>query len=199
MKKILVVIDAQNDFITGSLRNEEAIAAVPALVKKILSFDGCAIFATKDTHSADYLSTPEGAKLPVVHCVKGTEGWNLDPQVQAALDSASARGIPVNYIEKPTFGSYALIDAIRALAGCPSPSAVPSPSAAPGVSPNQALDLEFVGFCTDICVVSNVLLAKAAFYDTARISVDPACCAGVTPDSHSSALSTMRMCQVEIS
>ena len=98
MKKILVVIDAQNDFITGSLRNEEAIAAVPALVKKILSFDGCAIFATKDTHSADYLSTPEGAKLPVVHCVKGTEGWNLDPQVQAALDSASARGIPVKYI-----------------------------------------------------------------------------------------------------
>lgn len=180
MKKILVVIDAQNDFITGSLRNEEAIAAVPALVKKILSFDGCAIFATKDTHSVDYLSTPEGAKLPVVHCVKGTEGWNLDPQVQAALDSASARGIPVKYIEKPTFGSYDLITALRALG-------------------DEPLDLEFVGFCTDICVVSNVLLAKAAFYDSARISVDPACCAGVTPDSHASALSTMRMCQVEIS
>lgn len=192
MKKILVVIDAQNDFITGSLRNKEAIAAVPALVKKILSFDGCAIFATKDTHSADYLSTPEGAKLPVVHCVKGTDGWNLDSQVQAALDSASARGIPVKYIEKPTFGSYDLIAALRGLAGRP------SPSAGPGVSPNPALDLEFVGFCTDICVVSNVLLAKAAFYDSARISVDPACCAGVTPDSHASALSTMRMCQVEI-
>lgn len=180
MKKILVVIDAQNDFITGSLRNEEAIAAVPALVEKILSFDGCAIFATKDTHAADYLSTPEGLKLPVVHCVKGTDGWNLDSQVQAALDSASARGIPVKYIEKPTFGSYDLIAALKALG-------------------DEPLDLEFVGFCTDICVVSNVLLAKAAFYDSARISVDPACCAGVTPDSHASALSTMRMCQVEIS
>lgn len=193
MKKILVVIDAQSDFITGSLRNEEAIAAVPALVEKILSFDGCAIFATKDTHAADYLSTPEGLKLPVVHCVKGTDGWNLDPQVQAALDEAAGKGIPVNYIEKPTFGSYDLITALRGLAGRP------SPSAGPGVSPNPALDLEFVGFCTDICVVSNVLLAKAAFYDSARISVDPACCAGVTPDSHASALSTMRMCQVEIS
>ena len=103
MKKILVVIDAQNDFITGSLRNEEAIAAVPALVKKILSFDGCAIFATKDTHSADYLSTPEGAKLPVVHCVKGTEGWNLDPQVQAALDSGKSVFFPRGdyYVTKP--------------------------------------------------------------------------------------------------
>ena len=179
MKRILVVIDAQNDFITGSLRNEEAIAAVPALAEKIRSFDGDAIFATKDTHAADYLSTPEGIKLPVVHCVKGSEGWNLDPAVQAALDEAAGRGVPVSYIEKPTFGSYDLIEAMRALG-------------------DAGLDLEFVGFCTDICVVSNVLLAKAAFYDTARISVDPACCAGVTPDSHAAALSTMRMCQVEI-
>ena len=180
MKKILVVIDAQNDFITGSLRNEEAIAAVPALVEKILNFDGSAIFVTKDTHSPDYLSTPEGSKLPVVHCVKGSEGWNLDPQVQAALDKAAGKGIPVKYIEKPTFGSYDLVSELRALG-------------------DEPLDLEFVGFCTDICVVSNVLLAKAAFYDTARISVDPACCAGVTPDSHAAALSTMAMCQVEIS
>ena len=179
MKKILVVIDAQNDFITGSLRNEEAIAAVPALVSKILSFDGDSVFVTKDTHSPDYLSTPEGSKLPVVHCVKGTEGWQLDPAVQSALDKAAAKGMPVSYIEKPTFGSYDLISELRAQGDGP-------------------LDLEFVGFCTDICVVSNVLLAKAAFYDRARISVDPACCAGVTPDSHAAALSTMRMCQVEI-
>ena len=179
MKKILVVIDAQNDFITGSLRNEEAIAAIPALVERILSFRGDAIFATKDTHGPDYLSTPEGVKLPVVHCVKGSEGWNLNPQVQAALDEVAGKGIPVKYIEKPTFGSYDLVAALRALG-------------------DEPLDIEFVGFCTDICVVSNVLLAKAAFYDTARISVDPACCAGVTPDSHSAALATMRMCQVEI-
>ena len=99
--------------------------------------------------------------------------------MQAALDEATGRGVPVSYIEKPTFGSYDLIEALRALG-------------------DADLDLEFVGFCTDICVVSNVLLAKAAFYDTARISVDAACCAGVTPDSHAAALSTMRMCQVEI-
>lgn len=179
MKRILIVVDAQNDFITGSLRNEEAIAAVPALVEKIRSFDGDAIFATKDTHAADYLSTLEGRNLPVVHCVKGSEGWNLDPAVQAALDEAAAKGTPVSYIEKPTFGSYALVEALQALG-------------------DAEQDLEFVGFCTDICVVSNVLLAKAAFYDTAHISVDPACCAGVTPDSHAAALSTMRMCQVEI-
>lgn len=179
MKRILVVIDAQNDFITGSLRNEEAIAAVPALVEKIRSFSGDAIFATRDTHAADYLSTPEGQKLPVVHCVKGSAGWELAPEVQAALDDAAARGVPVSYIEKPTFGSYDLIGALRAMGA-------------------DGLDLEFVGFCTDICVVSNVLLAKAAFYDTARISVDPACCAGVTPDSHAAALSTMAMCQVEV-
>ena len=188
MKKILVVIDAQNDFITGSLRNEEAIAAVPALAEKIRSFRGDAIFATRDTHAADYLSTPEGIKLPVVHCVKGTEGWQLDSAVQAALDEAAGRGVPVSYIEKPTFGSYDLIEAMRAYVA----DALPAEDGAP------TLDLEFVGFCTDICVVSNVLLAKAAFYDTARISVDPACCAGVTPDSHAAALSTMRMCQVEI-
>lgn len=179
MKRILIVIDAQNDFITGSLRNEEAIAAVPALVEKINSFNGDAIFATKDTHSADYLSTPEGRNLPVVHCVKGSDGWQLDSAVQAALDDAAAKGMPVSYIEKPTFGSYGLVEALKALG-------------------DAGLDLEFVGFCTDICVVSNVLLAKAAFYDTARISVDSACCAGVTPDSHAAALSTMRMCQVEI-
>ena len=179
MKRILVVIDAQNDFITGSLRNEDAIAAVPALAEKIRSFDGDAIFATRDTHAADYLSTPEGIKLPVVHCVKGSEGWNLDSAVQEALDEAAAEGVPVSYIEKPTFGSYELIEALRALG-------------------DAGLDLEFVGFCTDICVVSNVLLAKAAFYDTARISVDPACCAVVTPDSQAAALSTMLMCQVEI-
>ena len=179
MKRILVVIDAQNDFITGSLRNGEAITAVPALAEKIRSFEGDAIFATKDTHAADYLSTLEGIKLPVIHCVKGTEGWKLDPEVQAALDEAAGRGVPVSYIEKPTFGSYDLVAALKALG-------------------DADLDLEFVGFCTDICVVSNVLLAKAAFYDTARISVDAACCAGVTPDSHAAALSTMRMCQVEI-
>ena len=152
---------------------------MPALAAKIRSFDGDSIFATKDTHTADYLSTPEGVKLPVVHCVKGSAGWELAPEVQAALDEAAAGGMPVSYIEKPTFGSYELIEALRTLG-------------------DAGLDLEFVGFCTDICVVSNVLLAKAAFYDTARISVDAACCAGVTPDSHAAALSTMRMCQVEI-
>ena len=182
MKRILVVIDAQNDFIDGSLRNEEAIKAIPALVKKIRSFDGDAIYVTQDTHEENYLDTPEGKKLPVVHCVKGTDGWKINPNVQAALTDASLRNIDVTYVEKPTFGSYDLVSMLEEDIEYF----------------DDELDIEFVGFCTDICVVSNVLLAKAAFYDVAKISVDSACCAGVTPESHEAALTTMRMCQVDV-
>lgn len=178
MKKVLVVIDAQNDFIDGSLRNEEAIKAVPGIVEKISSFCGDAIFVTQDTHQENYLDTPEGKKLPVIHCVRGTQGWEINPQVKSALDLAKQRGINVTYIEKPTFGSYELVDSLKAL--------------------GDNLDIQYVGFCTDICVVSNVLLAKAAFYDVAKLSVDSSCCAGVTPQSHQAALQTMQMCQVDI-
>ena len=179
-RKVLAVIDVQNDFITGSLRNEEAIKKVPNIVKKIRNFKGDAIFYTMDTHSENYLSTKEGEKLPVVHCVKGTEGWEIEANVKAALEDAKLRNIKVVCVEKPTFGSYDLVEEIKR------------------VSLWADLDIEFVGFCTDICVVSNALLVKAAFYDKARVSVIEDCCAGVTPETHFAACKTMQMCQIDV-
>lgn len=179
-KKNLVVIDCQVDFITGSLRNEEAIKKVPNIVKKINDFDGDAIFYTMDTHQEDYMETNEGKKLPVVHCVKGTDGWQIETSVMAALNDAKNRGIKVVRVEKPTFGSYDLVEEIKR------------------VSLWSELDVEFVGFCTDICVVSNALLVKAAFYDKAKITVVEDCCAGVTPETHFAACKTMQMCQIDV-
>ena len=181
-KKILVCIDVQNDFITGALRNEEAIKKVPNIVEKINSFDGDAIFYTMDTHWEDYLQTKEGQKLPFTHCVKRTEGWEIEPTVMEALTNAKNSGIPVAKIEKPTFGSFGLVDSIRNF----------------NFGKPTDMDIEFVGFCTDICVVSNALMVKAAFYDRADIKVDSNCCAGVTPESHEAALTTMKMCQIDI-
>jgi len=182
MKKvILCVIDTQNDFITGALRNEEAIKAVPNIVKKINEFEGKAIYVTLDTHDTDYLETNEGKKLPVTHCVKYTNGWLVEPSIKEALDNAKARGVHIEYLEKPTFGSYDLADRLFMDSFC-----------------NDDVTVDFVGFCTDICVVSNVLLAKAKLYDTATINVYADCCAGVTPESHEAALETMQMCQINI-
>ena len=179
-KKILVVIDVQNDFITGSLRNEEAIKKVPNIVKKINEFDGDAIFYTMDTHAENYMETNEGRKLPVVHCVKGTEGWEIEASVKAALEDAKLRNIKVTCVEKPTFGSYDLVEEIKR------------------ISLWSDLDIELVGFCTDICVVSNALLVKAAFYERAKITVAEDCCAGVTPETHFAACKTMQMCQIDV-
>jgi len=182
--EILVVIDAQNDFIDGSLRNEEAIKAVPNIVEKIDDFDGDVIYVTQDTHDPDYLDTPEGNKLPVVHCINRSEGWMINSDVQDALNAAYSRGIDVIYIEKPTFGSFDLVDYLEEdINEC---------------DEDERVKVEFVGFCTDICVVSNVLMAKAALFDSAKIQVDASCCAGVTPESHKAALLTMKMCQVDI-
>ena len=179
-RKVLAVIDVQNDFITGSLRNEEAIKKVPNIVKKINEFDGDVIFYTMDTHAENYMETNEGKKLPVVHCVKGTEGWEIETSVKAALEEAKLRNIKVVCVEKPTFGSYDLVEEIKR------------------ISLWADLDIEFVGFCTDICVVSNALLVKAAFYEKAKISVIEDCCAGVTPETHFAACKTMQMCQIDV-
>jgi len=179
-RKVLAVIDVQNDFITGSLRNEEAIKKVPNIVKKINEFDGDAIFYTMDTHPENYMETNEGKKLPVVHCVKGTEGWEIEASVMDALNKAAGRGVRVARVEKPTFGSYDLVGEIRR------------------ISLWADLDIEFVGFCTDICVVSNALLVKAAFYDKAKVTVVEDCCAGVTPETHFAACKTMQMCQIDV-
>lgn len=184
--EILVVIDAQNDFIDGSLRNEEAIKAVPNIVEKIDDFAGDVIYVTQDTHDPDYLDTPEGNKLPVVHCVNRSNGWMINSDVQNALNEAYSRGIDVVYVEKPTFGSFDLVEYLKEDINefeC---------------DEDERVKIEFVGFCTDICVVSNVLMVKAAFFDRAKIQVDASCCAGVTPESHEAALLTMKMCQVDI-
>ncbi len=173
MKKILVVVDMQKDFVDGALGTKEAVSIVPAVVEKIKSFDGD-IIVTCDTHLENYMETQEGKNLPVPHCIKGTEGWKLDEKVQAALDKKAYK-----VIEKPTFGATELPGYIKA-----------------NYNPEET-EIELIGLCTDICVVSNALLLKANFLET-KVSVDANCCAGVTPESHSAALTTMRMCQVDV-
>ena len=173
MEKILIVVDMQKDFVDGALGTPEAQAIVEAVVQKIRSHTG-PIIATYDTHYEDYMHTAEGKNLPVPHCIRGTEGWQLDSRIAAALE-----GKPVRYVEKPTFGSVAL----------------------PGIL-SQAYDmtqveLELVGLCTDICVISNALLLKAHFPEI-PIFVDAGCCAGVTPATHEAALAAMRCCQIGI-
>ena len=172
MKHFLVVVDMQKDFVDGALGTKEAVAIVPAVAEKIRNFDG-EIFATFDTHFENYLQTAEGKNLPVPHCIKGTEGWALDKTVAAALDEKG-----YTPVEKVTFGSIDLPEMIGVAAQ------------------GDDFDIELVGLCTDICVVSNALLLKASFPET-EISVDAACCAGVTPQAHEAALITMRSCQIK--
>lgn len=170
--QVLIVIDMQNDFLTGSLRNEEGIAIIDAVVKEIAAFKGD-VYATLDTHGADYLSTSEGRYLPVVHCVKGTEGHQIEPRVEETL---SAHPRYRGTIEKPTFGYLGWKQVL-------------------GSKPIE--EIELIGVCTDICVLSNAAILKAAFPET-RISVKASCCAGVTPDLHEKALDVMRSIQVEV-
>ena len=181
-KKILIVIDCQNDFIDGSLRNEEAIKAVPNIVKKIKEFDGDYILVTMDTHESNYLETNEGKMLPVVHCVKGTQGWQMNPDIKNALINADVhKNQNVMYFHKPTFGSQAMAEFLEL-----------------DEAFDGNLEIEYVGFCTDICVISNVLMEKAILYDRASITVDASCCAGVTPEKHKAALETMKSCQINV-
>lgn len=172
MKKVLIVVDMQNDFVDGALGTNEAVAIVDNIVEKITGFDGD-IIVTYDTHYDDYMDTQEGKKLPVLHCIKGTKGWELNKKVQKALDEKGYKAVC-----KPTFGSVDLVDII-------------------GKYDINDIEVELVGLCTDICVVSNALLLKAN-YPEMRISVDEKCCAGVTPKKHDAAIETMASCQIEI-
>ncbi len=173
MKKILIVVDMQKDFIDGSLGTPEAVAIVPAVRKKVEEFDGEIIF-TLDTHKEDYLKTQEGKNLPVEHCIKGSPGHALCPELTPFADKALA------VFKKPTFGSRKLAKFIRRY------------------HKEEGIEsIELVGLCTDICVVSNALLLKA-FVPEVPILVDSTCCAGVTPESHEKALDTMRSCQISI-
>ena len=167
-ENILIVVDMQKDFVNGSLGSKDAEAIVPAVVKKAETFDGEVIF-TRDTHHKDYLSTQEGRNLPVEHCIEGTAGWEIDKSLQPFC-----KGLVVN---KPTFGSMALAEEIW--------------------ERGDAQEITLVGLCTDICVISNAMLLKAAMPEV-PIIVDRACCAGVTPQSHENALEAMKMCQITI-
>ena len=172
MRKILIVVDMQNDFIDGALGTAEAACIVDAVKAKIRSYPVSDVIATMDTHHGDYMNTQEGRYLPVPHCIKGSGGWQIRPDIAELLAGAKI-------CEKPTFGSMKLAEELREL------------------SEKEELELELVGLCTDICVVSNALLLKAAMPEV-KISVDASCCAGVTPEKHLAALETMRSCQIQI-
>lgn len=173
MKNFLVVVDMQKDFVDGSLGTKEAQAIVQKVCERIETFDG-EIIVTFDTHAENYLETAEGKKLPVKHCIKGTDGFELNESVKLALESKEYTAV-----EKLTFGSVDLPEIIRQKAQ------------------GEDFSVELVGLCTDICVVSNALLIKANFPE-AHISVDSSCCAGVTPESHNAALATMKSCQIDV-
>ncbi len=165
MKNTLIVVDMQNDFIDMALGTKEAIAIVPNVKAKIKQYidSGDEIIFTRDTHSENYLDTPEGKKLPVPHCIRGTKGWEI-------ADGLYIEGCKI--IDKPNFGW-------------------------PHWSEETLENVELIGLCTDICVVSNALIIKAAF-PNANVKVDSSCCAGVTPESHNAALTTMQMCQIDV-
>ena len=167
---VLVVVDMQKDFISGALGTKEAVAIVPRVAKKIAQAKkaGKTVVFTRDTHHENYLQTQEGKNLPVPHCIENTPGWEIDP----ALDTTGAR-----IFDKPSFGSEELVQYLKGL--------------------DKYGEIELIGLCTDICVISNALLLKAALPEV-PIRVDASCCAGVTPESHENALAAMRMCQIRI-
>ena len=166
--KFLIVVDMQADFITGSLGSKDAQAIVPAVVNKVKNFDGRVIF-TRDTHFDNYLQTQEGKKLPVVHCIKDTEGWQICDELKPYANAV---------VDKVTFGSIEL----------------------PGMIKDLGADIEEIqlcGLCTDICVISNAMILKASFPEVS-IAVDASCCAGVSKESHNTALDAMHAVQIEI-
>ena len=166
--KLLVVVDMQKDFIDGALGSKEAVAIVGNVKAKIAEYkkNGDRIIFTRDTHQENYLETSEGKKLPVVHCVEGTEGW----QIPEDIDDKDCM-----HIDKPNFGWTGWNT----------------------IEMNGIDEIELVGLCTDICVVSNALILKATYPDI-KIMVDADCCAGVTPETHDAALLTMKMCQIDV-
>ena len=168
MSKILVVVDMQNDFIDGALGTPEAVAIVPYVKELIEGFDGKVLF-TRDTHFENYMDTEEGRNIPVPHCIKGTDGW----QIRAELDALRT----TEAIDKITFGSRDLVDVLAA--------------------EGEIKSITFVGLCTDICVISNAMVVKA-FFPEIPLLVDAKACAGVTPESHSRALAAMKTCQIKV-
>ena len=168
MSKILIVVDMQNDFIDGALGTKEAVSIVPYVKDIIESFDG-KVYFTRDTHFENYMETQEGANLPIPHCIKGTDGW----QIRAELDALRR----TEAIDKLTFGSSALVEVLK--------------------NEKDIESITFVGLCTDICVISNAMVVKA-FFPEVPLIVDAMGCAGVSPESHQRALEAMKVCQIKI-
>jgi len=167
----LIVVDMQKDFVDGALGTNEAVAIVPNVVEKVKNFDGKVLF-TRDTHHENYMKTQEGKNLPVPHCIKGTEGFEIIPELKAFCKSEP--------IDKPVFGSAYLGQYLQ--------------------EENEKEEIEsimLIGLCTDICVISNAFIIKA-FLPEVPIIVDASCCAGVTPESHLRALESMKTCQIQI-
>ena len=171
--KVLVVVDMQQDFVNGALGSPAAQAIVPNVAEKIRQYreNGDYVICTRDTHEKNYLQTQEGRNLPVPHCIRGTDGWKI-------LEDLHCTDLPV--VDKVTFGSRQLPEILE--------------KTFPGGSMES---IQLVGLCTDICVISNAMVLKAFFPET-PIIVDPACCAGVTPQSHSNALEAMKVCQIQV-
>jgi len=168
--KLLIVVDMQNDFIDGALGTKEAVAIVPAVKAKIeeyRSMNNQVVF-TYDTHQSNYLETQEGKNLPVVHCVENTEGWQISDKLEVAQSKV---------FKKPSFGSLELAEYVATI--------------------SDLEEIELVGLCTDICVISNAFILKAKLPEV-KISVDSKCCAGVSPESHLNALNAMKMCQINV-
>ncbi len=173
-EKLLLVIDMQNDFVTGTLANREAEGIIEAIAEKIESYqrDDNPVFFTRDTHGDDYMKTQEGKLLPVIHCLKGSQGWQIVDQLRAYAEEKEI-------LDKPVFGSLRLPEWIVEKLGC---------------APKEIV---LCGVCTDICVISNAMILKAAFPETV-VSVEGALCAGVTPESHQTALAAMQACQIHV-
>ena len=169
--KVLIVVDMQNDFIDGALGTQEARAVLPRVIDKVKGYEGRVIF-TRDTHGEDYLQTQEGQKLPVKHCIRGTDGWQIHEMLRPYCTEPP--------VDKDSFGSMALGQQMIQL------------------DEEETVEaIELVGLCTDICVISNAMILKAALPET-EICVDSTCCAGVTPESHLRALKAMEACQIAI-
>ncbi|MCL2397742.1 MAG: cysteine hydrolase [Defluviitaleaceae bacterium] len=182
MYDVLIVVDMQKDFIDGTLGTNEALAVVANAAARISCGRGELVLFTQDTHGDDYLDTPEGKKLPVTHCIKGTVGWEIDSAVRDAWhnnpDTIIVPDVPKNTFTKSVFGSTALVEFLVA-------------------RQNEINTIEILGICTDICVISNAIMIKNTMPHI-PISVNANCCAGVTPQSHQQALNVMAMCHIDI-
>ena len=172
MQDILVVVDMQNDFVDGALGTPEAVQIVPRVVQRIQNFQGQVIF-TRDTHAPDYLASREGRELPVPHCIRGSRGWEICPELAPLCRESTV-------VDKPSFGSVQLGELL-----------------VKADEQEKISSITLIGLCTDICVISNALLLRA-FLPEAEVIVDASCCAGVTPEKHQTALRTMRSCQIKI-